>query len=84
VAPAAAPAPAAPAAVVSVVAAAPASKKRGRTPKGRNSFGELVGEAIDLNLYTLGVVGDNMPPKRVPKSVFRADFVDIRKINLRS
>jgi hypothetical protein len=82
VAPAAAHAPAAHAAVVAVVAAAPASKKRGRTPKGRNSFGELVGEAIDLNLYTLGVVGDKMPPKRAPKPVFRADFVDIDDCDL--
>jgi hypothetical protein len=58
-----------------------APKKRGRTPKGRNSFGKLVGEAIDLNRYTRGVVGDKMPPKRVPKPVFRADFVDPTKFD---
>jgi hypothetical protein len=68
-APAAAPAPAAPAAVA-VVAAAPASKKRGRN------------EVSDLNKYTRGVVGNKMPPKRVPKSVFRADFVNIDDCDL--
>jgi hypothetical protein len=72
---AAAPAPAAPA-VVAVVAAAPASNKR-----GRNSFGKLVGEAIDLNRYTLGVVGDKMPPKRVRKPVVWPEFVDITKFD---